>query len=161
MVRTNWVLACTFAAPVFEQVLAPSRRTPRERLIAAADAYFDGLERHDRRLVSSAVDCNRYENGVLMTNRPGAPPTPRACAAAVDRLTHIKAMNNRRYHVVDEDRGVVLSMVEFDIPADAAATPPRPARTLLLAEVSKIPSRPARSRTSCPPCRSRARPFVV
>ena len=47
-------------------------------------------------------------------------------------------MPERRYPVVDEERGVVLSMVLFDIPADASATPPREARMLLLAELFKI-----------------------
>ena len=63
---------------------------------------------------------------------------PRACATAVDRLTHITAVPERRYPVVDEARGVVLSMVVFDIPADSGATPPREARMLLLAELFTI-----------------------
>ena len=70
--------------------------------------------------------------------RPGAPPTSRACAMAVDRLTYIKSVFNRRYDVVDEERGAVLSMVMFDIPADATTTPPRDARMLLLAELFKV-----------------------
>jgi hypothetical protein len=124
--------------PAFEQVLAPDQRTSRAALVAAANGYFEGLEQHDRRLVASAVDCDRYENGVLMTNRPGAPRTPRACAAAVDRLTQIRRVLNRRFFVVDEERGVVVTMVLFDIPADAAATPPREARMLLLSELFKV-----------------------
>ncbi len=123
---------------VYQQVLEPAQRTPRDRLIAIADGYFEGIARHDDTLVSSAADCNRFENGVRMTNRPGAAATPRACATAVNRLTHIKAVPERRYPVVDEERGVVLSMVLFDIPADAGATPPREARMLLLAELFKI-----------------------
>jgi hypothetical protein len=58
----------------------------------------------------------------------------------VDRLLHIKGVPDRRYDIVDEERGVVLSMVLFDIPADATARPPREARMLLLAEVFKIVS---------------------
>ena len=123
---------------VYQQVLEPAQRTPRDRLIAIADGYFEGIASHDDKLVSSATDCNRFENGVRMTNRPGAAATPRACATAVNRLTHIKAVPERRYPVVDEERGVVLSMVLFDIPADASATPPREARMLLLAELFKI-----------------------
>ena len=107
-------------------------------MVAIADGYFEGIASHDSRLVSSATDCNRFENGVRMTNRPGAAVTPRACAAAVDRLTHIKAVPERRYPVVDEERGVVVSMVLFDIPADSGATPPREGRMLLLAELFKI-----------------------
>ncbi len=125
---------------VYQQSLDPGQRTPGDRMVAIADGYFEGIAKHDSRLVSSAVDCNRFENGVRMTNRPGAEPTPRACATAVDRLTHIKAVPERRYPVVDEERGVVLSMVVFDIPADAAATPPREGRMLLLAELFKIAS---------------------
>ena len=125
---------------VYQQSLDPGQRIPGDRMVAIADGYFEGIAKHDRRLVSSAVDCNRFENGVRMTNRPGAEPTPRACATAVDRLTHIKTVPERRYPVVDEERGVVLSMVVFDIPADAAATPPREGRMLLLAELFKIAS---------------------
>jgi hypothetical protein len=122
----------------YQEVLEPVRRSTRARLVAIADGYFEGIAKHDSALVASAADCNRFENGVRMTNRPGAPATPRACATAVDRLTHIKAVPDRRYNLVDEERGVVLSMVMFDIPADAAATPPREGRMLLLAEVFKI-----------------------
>jgi len=130
-----------FAAtpPAFQQPLEPSQRVPRARLVAAAKGYFDGLEQHDNRLVPSANDCNRYENGTQMTNRNGV-ITPRACAVAVDRLTYIKRVFNRRYSVVDEERGVLFSTVMFDIPADASATPPREARMLLLSEVFKIVS---------------------
>jgi hypothetical protein len=130
----------TFAAPApeFEAALKPEERITRERLIAVANGYFEGLEHHDNRLVSSAAVCNRYENGVLMTNRPGTPPTPRACAMAVDRLFQIKRVFDRRFEVVDEARGVVMSTIMFDIPADAAVTPPREARMLLLAELFKV-----------------------
>jgi outer membrane protein OmpA-like peptidoglycan-associated protein len=123
--------------PIFDQVLEPAQRSSRERLIAIANGYFDGIEKHDSKLVSSANVCDRFENGVQMTNRGGV-ISPRACATAVDRLTHIKGVPDRRYDVVDEERGVVMSMVLFDIPADAGATPPRDARMLLLAEVFKI-----------------------
>ncbi len=131
-----------FATPVaaFDTRLAAGERVSRERLIAVANGYFDGLERHDNRLVSSASVCNRYENGVLMTNRPGTPPTPRACAMAVDRLFQITRVFDRRFDVVDEERGVVMSTIMFDIPADPSATPPRVGRMLLLAELFKIVS---------------------
>ena len=59
---------------------------------------------------------------------------------AVDRLGYIKRVFNRRYPIVDEERGVVFSTIMFDIPADATATPPREARMLLLSEVFRIVS---------------------
>jgi hypothetical protein len=125
--------------PSFQGLLQPSERVSRERLVAAANGYFDGLQQHDNRLVPSATVCNRYENGQQMTNRDGV-ITPRACAVAVDRLTYIKGVINRRFPIVDEQRGVVFSTILFDIPADATATPPREARMLLLSEVFKIVS---------------------
>lgn len=125
------------APPAFGQALEPGRRVSRERLIAAANGYFEGLEKHNDKLVPSAVECNRFENGQQMTNRGGT-ITPRACATAVNGLAHIKRVYNRRYDIADEERGVVFSTIMFDIPADAAATPPREGRMLLLSEVFKI-----------------------
>lgn len=122
---------------VFGQTVARGARMSRAGLIAAANGYFDGLQQHDSRLVPSSAGCNRFENGTRMTNRPGAPATPRACAVAVDRLTYIKRVDNRRF-VVDVERGAVLGTVMFDIPADPAATPPREARMLLLAEAFSV-----------------------
>jgi len=124
-------------APAFQRPLDPAKRVSRERLVAVANGYFDGIEHSDNTLVASANACNRFENGTQMTNRNGA-FTPRACAMAVDRLGYITRVFNRRYAIVDEERGVVFSTIMFDIPADAAATPPREARMLLLAEVFKI-----------------------
>ena len=125
------------APPAFNQPLEPVQRVSRERLIAAADGYFEGLEKHNDKLVPSAVECNRFENGQQMTNRGGT-ITPRACATAVNGLAHIKRVYNRRYDIVDEERGVVFSTIMFDIPTDATATPPREGRMLLLSEVFKI-----------------------
>lgn len=122
----------------YREALAPALRSSRAQMISIADGYFEGISKHDSKLVSSAADCNRFENGVRMTNRPGTTPTPRACATAVDRLLHIRAVPERRYPIVDEERGVVLSMVVFDIPADAGVTPPREGRMLLLAELFTI-----------------------
>ena len=58
---------------VYQQPLEPVQRSARDRMVAIADGYFEGIASHDSRLVSSATDCNRFENGVRMTNRPGAP----------------------------------------------------------------------------------------
>jgi len=54
-----------------------SRRASRAQLIAAANAYFDGIE-HQPGNVPFAPGCNRIENGQLTTNNPtnseGLPP---------------------------------------------------------------------------------------
>ena len=45
---------------VYEPTLEPGQRTPRDRMIAIADGYFEGIARHDSKLVSSAAGCNRF-----------------------------------------------------------------------------------------------------
>jgi hypothetical protein len=69
-----------------------NQRTSRADLIAAADAYFDGLKLHDGSKVPHIAGCERIENGVKVTNRDrtqamppipgGAPATPGGPGAA-------------------------------------------------------------------------------
>ena len=79
----------------------PDQRTPRDRMIAIADGYFDGIDKHDSKLVSSADRLQSLRERRADDESAGAAPTPRACATAVDRLTHIKGVPDRRYDVVD------------------------------------------------------------
>ena len=50
--------------------LAPGERVPRDRLIAAANAYFDGIEQSNGRIIPFDKDCNRLKNGLQTTNNP-------------------------------------------------------------------------------------------
>ena len=129
-------------------VVPPSRRFARDRLIAIADSYFAGLEQHDSKVILANDACQRFENGVQTTNQPGR--TSRNCAHSADLLTYIKAVNDRRYPIVDVERGIVVSTILFDIPPeqDVSSTQisPNPQtaarmlqpRTLLLTEWFKI-----------------------
>jgi hypothetical protein len=51
-----------------------SERVPRPRLIAAADAYFNGLQNHDGSAVPHIQGCDRIENGIKVTNRLRSAP---------------------------------------------------------------------------------------
>lgn len=131
----------------------PSLSTPvktklsREKLIAIADSYFEGIEQHDSKVILSADDCQRFENGVQTTNQPGR--TSRNCAHSADLLTYIKSVDNRRFPIVDPEHGIVVSIITFGIPGETksdtaiAANPQvsarlREPRTLLLMEWFKI-----------------------
>lgn len=132
----------------------PSLSTPvktklsREELIAIADTYFEGIEQHDSKVILSADDCQRFENGVQTTNQPGR--TSRNCAHSADLLTYIRSVDNRRFPIVDPERGIVVSIITFGIPgetrSDDTAMPTNPPvaarlrepRTLLLMEWFKI-----------------------
>lgn len=72
--------------PPADRVLPPGERVPREQMVAAADAYFEGLQRHDGSAVPRIEGCERVENGLRVTHsalHPGPPPatTPGSTAA--------------------------------------------------------------------------------
>lgn len=137
--------------PFLEDTVAPSRRSPRAQLIAAANAYFDGIE-HQPGNVPFAPGCNRIENGQLTTNNPtnteGLPPLGCQEQFQAKLFTYIPRVRDRRFPVVDEARGLVVAMGVFDIPGsktwvrDGKEVPAPPAisnpRNNVLNEVFKI-----------------------
>ena len=122
------------AKPEWDQPLPPARRTPREAMIAAANAYFDGIEAKSGANVPAAPGCNRYENGLKTTNRPGG---PQEGCKALGGFGYIDKVRDRRFPLVDEERGLVWALVVFDIPA---ATQPvrREPRSILIGELFKL-----------------------
>jgi hypothetical protein len=71
--------------PPPDTALPKSERTPRAQMIAAAEAYFHGIEAHDGANVPHVPGCDRIENGIKVTNRslatplggiPGGAPAP-------------------------------------------------------------------------------------
>jgi hypothetical protein len=63
----------TAISPLWNEVLKPDARRPREELIAIANKYFDALDHHLVDSVPFADDCFRVENGV-QTAGPALPP---------------------------------------------------------------------------------------
>lgn len=57
--------------PQIMAALPPAERMSRYRLIADANAYFDGIERSDGNIIPFDKECNRLENGLQTTNNPG------------------------------------------------------------------------------------------
>jgi len=107
--------------PVFDEVLDAADRRPRLRLIAIADAYFSTLELNDGQLfVEFDPRCNRRENGNQTTNNPalsqfGAEigmPCVEAFRLGVFRFDD--ELRDRRYHLVDEQRGLVFASAFID-----------------------------------------------
>jgi hypothetical protein len=100
---------------VWGEVLPPERRVSRERMIAAANGYFDTLQLNDGTLhVEFADDCNRRENGMQSTNRndPGLDAIWRMGCADQFRLGAYRyddRLRDRRFIAVDEERGIVLA----------------------------------------------------
>jgi hypothetical protein len=116
-----------------------TKRLQRERLIGIADSYFTGIEKHDSKSILADDGCQRIENGKPTTGTPDNPHYN--CARSADLLLYIKAVNSRRYPIVDVEHGVVVATILFDIPPGEDTTGPKPkttSRTLLLTEWFKI-----------------------
>jgi hypothetical protein len=105
--------------PFLESEIPPAQRESRAQLIAAANAYFDGIE-HGPGHIPFAPGCNRIENGQLTTNNPtnseGLPPLGCQGQFQAHLFTYIPHVRPRRFPVVDEARGLVVAQVVFDIP---------------------------------------------
>jgi hypothetical protein len=104
--------------PAFEQVLTGEERRPRERLIAVANGYFSTVELNDGQVFTSFdPDCQRTENGISTTRGTGgAAAIAQGCEAqfklGIYRIN--KRVRERRFALVDEERGVVVATGFFD-----------------------------------------------
>ncbi len=102
----------------YDEVLPTNQRPSRQQLLDAANAYFDGIEASSPDNVPFHDNCLRFENGVRTTNNPEVGFTS-GCAEGFSFFTYITEINNRRYPVVDTERGVVLGFVTFQVPGTA------------------------------------------
>lgn len=111
--------------PAFGQALEDTQRRPRERLRAVADSYFNTVELNDGIVFAPFhEDCGRIENGILTTRQsaltgPGggdASSISPGCEAqfklGIYRIN--KRIRDRRYPIIDEERGVVVATGFFD-----------------------------------------------
>jgi hypothetical protein len=111
--------------PAFGEVLPEESRRPRERLRAVADSYFNTVELNDGVVFAPFhADCARIENGIITTRAtalsgPGggdASSISPGCEAqfklGIYRIN--KRIRERRYPIIDEERGVVVATGFFD-----------------------------------------------
>jgi hypothetical protein len=108
--------------PAFTEILPVEERKPRERLIAIADSYFNTVELNDGQVFAPFhEDCGRLENGISTTSGVGAGGGNSAAIAAgceaqfklgIYRIN--KRIRDRRYPLVDVERGVVVGSGFFD-----------------------------------------------
>jgi hypothetical protein len=115
---------------IWFRTIPPAQRLSRQEMIAVADAYFSGLQKNDGKGVNGSPtypftnDCHRIENGAPTTNVP--PPANLAPGAvnlfSLDCLTQfqkgyyyvVQNIHQRRYPLVDMERGVVWAHCTFD-----------------------------------------------
>lgn len=110
--------------PIFSETLAPPERRSRQNMIAIANSYFSAIERgHGEKFVPFDKDCNRVESGVQTTNNASANLGGTAnstlglgCAEQIKtgQFQPDSAIRDRRFLVVDEERGLVFVFGFFD-----------------------------------------------
>lgn len=108
--------------PAFNQILPPEQRRSRARLRAVADSYFNTVEVNDGVVFAPFdPDCGRLENGILTTASSGAggggagsisPGCEAQFRLGIYRIN--KRIRERRYPVIDVERGVVVATGFFD-----------------------------------------------
>jgi hypothetical protein len=101
--------------PVWDEMLAPNLRTPRQRMIELANGYFETLQKNDGTLHTEFTDdCNRREDGLQSTNNPAATLDPLWKLGCADQFRmgqyrYDDRLRDRRFIAVDEERGIVLA----------------------------------------------------
>ena len=105
--------------PTFNEILPPEQRRSRERLHAVADGYFNTVELNDGNVFTPFdPDCGRLENGILTTaaSAGSAGAISPGCEAqfklGIYRIN--KRIRERRYPIIDVERGVVVATGFFD-----------------------------------------------
>jgi hypothetical protein len=133
----------TDVSPYFQQSIREAERDSYYDLIGAADSYWRAFQTngtpnyHRARLL---VDSRRFENGLQTTGlvRNGV---FNDTARGFDEGRFIgRNIWDRRYPVVDEERGVVLSIVRFGIKGGAKSQSAATANDRLVAEFFAIKS---------------------
>jgi hypothetical protein len=110
-----------------EPLLGGNAPAERDRLIAAANAYFDGQVAGRSARVPIDPGCVRRDNGHLSTGAadsqpldpkvPAFKPWALGCAAQIDSglYGYVEAVRERRF-VVDAERGLVAAFDVWDVP---------------------------------------------
>jgi hypothetical protein len=111
------------AEDIWFKTIPPAQRLSRQEMISIADAYFSGLQKNDGRGVNGTgtypftSDCHRIENGSPTTNVPNTEgPFGMDCMGQFKMGYYfvVQAIHNRRYPLVDAERGVVWAHCVFD-----------------------------------------------
>jgi hypothetical protein len=96
-------------------------------MVRLANTYFDAIEQQNGDIIALTDECVRIENGVRSTSNPPDPELdarqPWRTLNIRDQLNakyfaYIGRIRDRRFPIVDEQRGVVLCHAMFDHPGN-------------------------------------------
>ena len=116
-----FVTADIKAKPVWNEMLLAADRTPRQKMIDLANGYFETLQLNDGTLHTQFTpDCDRREDGMQSTNNAqvglNAANSGLGCVAQFELgwYRYDDRLRDRRFVVVDEERGIVLAAAFID-----------------------------------------------
>ena len=106
---------------IFSEAVPPEQRRSRQNMIAIANSYFSAIEKGHASYVPFDANCNRIESGVQTTNNKQLATNPDS-VLGLGCADQIKTRNfqpdtlirDRRFAVIDEERGLVFVLGFFD-----------------------------------------------
>ncbi len=105
---------------IFSEIVPPAERCPRDEMIGICNRYFDGIIASDGSIMRARDECLRIENGAQTVLNPRALTEAGKLGVVAQvntgRFRDIEAARDRRYFLVDEERGVVAMSFLFDHP---------------------------------------------
>lgn len=112
--------------PGFHAPIAPEERGSRDDLVAIVDRYFDAIELSDGSRLPVKGDCRRLVNGTLDSvmdpDQLGTGDAHRTLSVSeqmdAGHYAYIEALRDRRYPIIDAERGLVVCHLMFDHPGD-------------------------------------------
>jgi hypothetical protein len=130
----------TTVPPEWEQTLPEGERSTREQLRHDANQYFNGIVQGNGKIVPFAATTLRTENGAQTAPTVATATRPSMSAGAqfdTHMFDYIHEITNRRFLLMDPERGLVYAVVMFQHPgnikpqmnavtATSASAAPRP-----------------------------------
>jgi hypothetical protein len=106
--------------PLFLEPLPPGDRPSRKELVSIANSYFEGLEKKTGDITPFDPGCTRIENGTITANNPKPTIFPFHKQTCGEQFkipgfsAIITKVRERRYPIVDEERGLIFAIAFFD-----------------------------------------------
>ena len=97
----------------FDETVPKAARADGKTMIGLANRYFDGIQAAGDPGLPVAEDCNRVENGVQTTRNPRFNDL---LCNTLEVFVYIPVVEQRRFPIIDEERGVAVAIVVFQIP---------------------------------------------
>jgi hypothetical protein len=103
--------------PIFHEIVPEAERPSRWELKRIANLYFEAMEKGTGKLTPFDPNCTRVENGMITANNKGGTGIGAMdCKAQFDTGFSfiITKVRERRFPIVDQERGLVLACVFLD-----------------------------------------------